>query len=457
MLQRRVSGGRGNPMVKWAMPTLPLLWAATTLLVAPATANNVLLITVDTLRGDVLAYAGGPAHTPFFDALAKDSWRFDACYAAAMLTNPAHASLMTSLYPRDHGVYDNDSGIADGVPTLASQFKSHGYATAAIINFPHLNPDVANLGQGFTTLQKGSLRERNAPTMTAAALALIDTLPQPWFVWLHYTDPHAPYDPPTDIAVTPDVLPFTATPIRRAERAAPGFQRQNPWFKKAFRTYADTRAVAARYLGEVENVDRALSALHQGLTDRGLGAHTIWSVTADHGENLGEHDLYFHHGGLYRSTVHVPLLIHIPAEAPRILPGLVQSIDVAPTLLDLARVPLWEPMRGHSLASYARGAGAPDAYAFSEHMLGQMAAVRGPEGTLIMHRRRSRQFPTYPIVPGTQEFFAANDVLEEHPTEAPATLVAALQAFLKAPTAAYKPRAAPPSNREALRALGYIE
>ena len=109
-----------------------------------------------------------------------------------MLTNPAHASLMTSLYPRDHGVYDNDSGIADGVPTLATQYQANGYATAAIINFPHLNPDVANLGQGFDTVQRGSLRERSAPAMTVAALELIATLPEPWFVWLHYTDPHVP-------------------------------------------------------------------------------------------------------------------------------------------------------------------------------------------------------------------------------------------------------------------------
>lgn len=434
-----------------------MLWATAALLAAPTPPPNILLITVDTLRGDVLGYAGGPARTPFFDALAAESWRFDACYAAAMLTNPAHASLMTSLYPRDHGVYDNDSGIADGVPTLARQMQKAGYHTAAIVNFPHLNPDVANLGQGFQTMLHGSLRERTAPAMTRAALEVIDTLPEPWFVWLHYTDPHAPYDPPKDIHVAAEDLPFAQSPIAAAERAAPGFQKQNPWFKKAFRAYPNTRAVAARYLGEVENVDRALSALRDGLQARGAAGHTVWSVTADHGENLGEHALYFHHGGLYRSTVHVPLVLHVPNTAPRVLPGLVQSIDIAPTLLQLAGVDPWEPMRGHSLVPYARGEGPADTYAFSEHMLGQMAAVRSAEGTLIVHRRRSRQFPSYPIVPGTQEFFAASDLHEEHPRRAPKALRQALQAYLQAPTAAYAPRAAPPSNREALRALGYIE
>ena len=114
-------------------------------------------------------------------------------------------------------------------------------------------------------------------------------------------------------------------------------------------------------------------------------------------------------------------------------------------------------MRGRSLVPYARSDGPADPYAFSEHMLGQMAAVRGPEGTLIMHRRRSAQFPSYPIVPGMREFFAADDLTESHPATAPADSVAALQAYLKSPAVASKPRAAPLSNREALRALGYIE
>ncbi|MEE8409012.1 MAG: sulfatase-like hydrolase/transferase, partial [Myxococcota bacterium] len=98
--------------------------------------ENVILITVDTLRADVLGTYGGEARTPVIDELAARGWTFDNCISASMLTNPSHASIMTSLYPRDHGVDDNESGIADGVRTLATAMRRNGARTAAVIGFP---------------------------------------------------------------------------------------------------------------------------------------------------------------------------------------------------------------------------------------------------------------------------------------------------------------------------------
>jgi arylsulfatase A-like enzyme len=146
-----------------------------------------------------------------------------------------------------------------------------------------------------------------------------------------------------------------------------------------------------------------------------------------------------------------------------VLSAPVSSVDIAPTVLDLAGLAPWAGVRGHSLVAYGQGAAAapPAAYAFSEHMLGQLASVRGPEGTLIVHRRRSRQFPSYPINPGTEELFAAEDLREAHPLPARGPtaerLRRALDAFLAEPAPTWQARPAPPNNQETLRSLGYIE
>ena len=116
---------------------------------APVDPLNVILITADTMRGDVSSLDGGPVSMPNLHALAQNGWHFRNSYSNSMLTTPSHVSLMTSLYPRDHGIYDNQGGIDDDATTLAESLQNAGYFTAAVIGFPHLNPNVSNLGQGF--------------------------------------------------------------------------------------------------------------------------------------------------------------------------------------------------------------------------------------------------------------------------------------------------------------------
>lgn len=423
---------------------------------------NIVLVTVDTLRGDVLGYAGGAARTPRLDALAKEAWTFRRCISASMLTNPAHVSLMTSLYPQDHGVYSNDMGVQDNVPTLAQHLRGRGYQTGAVIGFAHLNPDVSNLGQGFDRLVGAPAHERRAADTSRAGLALLDGLPAgPFFAWLHYTDPHAPYEPPEAQPVRPLAQP-QGTAMRHALAVAPRFQRDNPWFQGAFKAYAKTDDLVARYLAEVESVDAALGSLLDGLAARGHRDDTVVVITADHGENLGEHDLYFHHGGLYETTVHVPLLIRVPQAPPADLAALVQSVDIAPTLLELVQQPAWEPQRGQSLVPYARQAVPPRPYAFSEHMLGQLVAVRSAEGSLIVHRRSTVQFPSYPFRAGRQELYdRRQDPQEQHPLPLHSPLGArlrqALATFVGTPHVALTPRPGHNVDRDGLRSLGYTQ
>jgi arylsulfatase A-like enzyme len=421
--------------------------------------KNVILITVDTLRADFLGAYGGMAHTPNFDKLAATGWQFEQCYSASMLTNPSHASIMTSLYPRDHSVYDNESGIGNGVGTLASSLSRRGWNTMAVIGFPHLNPEVSNLGQGFAHIQRATRKELNAAETTESALNLLDSerKDRPFFMWVHYVDPHAPYEPGSHKNVR-EVYDHR-TPMIKAKRAAPGFQKNNPWFKKAFRKYKYTEELVNRYVAEIEETDAGIGELLRGLASRNLGDDTAIVLTSDHGENLGERDLYFHHGGLYKETTHVPLIIAAPNAKPVRYTGLVETVDIAPTILELLDAPRWEPMRGESLIAKIRGQEPARTHVYSEHMHRQLVSVRDVEQALILHRSSSRQFPNYRFESGkielldrTGESASAEQIKDAHQQD----IYKALQEYMGAGLR-FVARSAIRQDRESLRALGYIE
>jgi choline-sulfatase len=422
--------------------------------------DSVVLVTIDTLRADALGVYGGPARTPTIDKLGRDGWLFERCVSASMLTNPAHASLMTSLYLRDHGVYDNESGVREEARTLAVSLKRHGLRTAAVIGFLHLNPEVSNLGLGFDKVVRATATERTATEAAESALQALDEVAPggPFFLWVHMTDPHAPYDPDESLP-----LPALAskTPMAEAARAAPRFQRQNPWFAKAFQKYRFTEELSQRYFGEVEAADAGVAHLLEGLAQRNRLGRTAVIVTADHGENLGEHHLFFHHGGLYRETVMVPLIVSVPGMPAARIGGLVQSVDVAPTALDLVGAPFWEPMRGMSLVPVALGRKQPRAVAFAEHQLGQEAAVYTLTGSLILQRKSSKQFPSYPIVANHEELYdLVVDPNQTQPLAADHPLAAELRRQLWRYIGTGPEilgRKAEHLDRHALRTLGYIE
>ncbi len=410
--------------------------------------RNAVLITMDTVRADVLGYMGGPARTPALDRMATRGWNFKACMAASMLTNPSHASIFTSLYPRDHGVYDNDAGIAENTPTLATTLQAAGWHTGAVVNFMNLNPTVAHLGQVFARVIEATSAERSADLVTQEALKLIDHLPQPFFVWIHYSDPHAPYEPDTDGTASAGPWPHLAS-LGRVRNLMPAFQRHNAWFAQVLGRKGDTQPVVDAYIAEVERVDRALGQLQDGLASRHLGEKTVLLATADHGENLGEHNMFFHHGGLYNSTIHVPWVMQVPQAASMQRTELVSAIDIAPTLLDVLGVPAAKNMRGISAVRVDHAS----RLAFSEHMLGQLASVRSDKGTLILHRQNSRMFPAYPFSRGKREVLP-----RDLPEEEVERLDNALKTFLMPPVMASRSQALPmPERRATLRQPGYSD
>ncbi len=416
--------------------------------------HNFILITADTMRGDVASIDGGPAYTPTMAKMREHGWHFRRCISTSMLTNPSHASIMTSLYSQDHGVYDNSSGIAESHVTLAEAYADAGYDTHAVIAFKHLDPHVSRLGQGFKSVSPAPSREPDALASVERALEWLRARPTretPFFMWLHIVDPHAPYEA---TALDENREPLTAIkPMSKARRAAPGFQKSHPWYQSVFERNKTTELTQARYVTEVELVDRGLEMLLDGLKALKLDATTGIVFTSDHGENLGEQDLFFHHGGLYDSTVHVPLLFHLPWEpGAQEYESLVSTIDIAPSMLALSGLEVPDSMRGMELGSLLRGAKPTRAHAYSEHLYGLLTAVRSQTHTLIVHNKNSKMFPSYRFKKGREEWLGAKNVS----ASTKASLRKALSSWKRGQlgAASVKPES---QDMESLRQLGYVD
>ena len=161
---------------------------------------NVLLITVDTLRPDALGWVSGQNATPVIDRLAAEGFAFSAAVSPVPLTLPAHVSLLTGLVPPRHGVRDNGQILGSAPKLLAEAFAEAGYRTAAFVSgYPLSRP--FGLARGFghyddTLLEgEGQWLERRASETSEAALEWLASAGEPWLVWVHYYDPHLPYDP----------------------------------------------------------------------------------------------------------------------------------------------------------------------------------------------------------------------------------------------------------------------
>ena len=287
--------------------------------------QNVLLVTIDTLRADALGCDGGPARTPNLDAIAASGIRFTFAHAHAVVTLPSHASLLTGTYPFQHGFRENSGyRLSAGVPTLATRLKTHGYATGAFVGaFPldarfGLTPGFDVYDGRFDDLSGGGfiIAERPATTVVAHASAWIRAQSQRWFAWVHVYEPHAPYRPP------------------------PPFDRE----------YADRP-----YYGEVAAADQALGPLFE--LARASTRPTLVIVTGDHGEALGDHGESTHGLFVYESTLRVPLIMAIVPAGP--MPsGVTDShpaahTDIVPTVLDTVGLPVPADLVGHSLRTAA--------------------------------------------------------------------------------------------------------
>ncbi len=302
---------------------------------APARPRNVLLITLDTTRADHLGcYGRRPSRTPNLDRLAAEGARFTRCTTCSPLTLPSHSSILTGLYPFVHGARQNGTGrLAPGNQTIAEVLAERGFGTAATVASFVLNARFGT-AQGFAQYHDvqaggGNEAERRGDEVCDDALRLLAGLKdRPFFLWVHFYDPHFPYLSPR----TTDVL----SPLA--------------------------------YEDEVAFMDAQIGRLLDGLRAAGRERDTLVVAVADHGEGLNDHDEWKHGYFLYETTIHTPLLLRCPGIVPAgaVIDAQVRTIDLAPTMLDLLGVDGLPQAQGTSLAGLLRGAADPGLLAYSE-------------------------------------------------------------------------------------------
>ncbi len=302
--------------------------------------DNVVLVVIDTLRRDHLAtygYARNPA--PFLDQLAREGAAFDAITPAPW-TKPATVSLLTGLHPVHHQAVDRLDRIPPAALTLAERLRGAGYHTLGMSANGWVSAPFG-FDRGFDQfLLADSLK---APALNRELLPRIDRLEPPFFLYVHYIDPHLPYEPEVGWDGKPLAAAERARPVTVEEVDAPHFLHRSPELLARARDLYD---------GEIRSVDDALRAVVGRLTQRGLMAHTVLVVTADHGEELEDHGRMSHGQSVYQEVLQIPLVIRSPRLPAGRRPGRASLMDVVPTLLDLLGIERSgdDPLDGVSLA-----------------------------------------------------------------------------------------------------------
>ena len=304
---------------------------------------GVFLITIDTLRADhVHCYGYDQIRTPALDLLAEQGIRFTQAFTPSPITNSSHTSILTGLIPSSHGVSDFGVPLAAKYPTLAELLTKGGYTTAAFIGAVILDSKnlAPGLNRGFefydnfpevaTTKSRWGRLERRGMEVEERAESWLNTHSAgSHFVWLHFYDPHDPYEPPP---------PYSEV-------------------------YKDRL-----YDGEIAYADSALGRFLAYLKKQGWYEGAMIVVVGDHGEGLGEHHEDTHGIFLYDSTTHVPLIVKLPdeREAGRTVEAQVRTTDIMPTILSLLGIAAPANLDGDSLEPLLTGLEAPPRTVFGE-------------------------------------------------------------------------------------------
>ena len=336
---------------------------------ADGSRQNIVLVTLDTTRSRNLgAYGYARARTPNLDRLAREGVRFAHAYTPVPQTAPSHATILTGLHPAHHGVLYNGWRLPGEAVTLPEILRARGYDTAAAVSVDHL-ARAYGFAQGIDTyfdrsplfdrfyvyshstgsrfsipvvlrmlavraggapwLNMASHERRGDRTMDLALQWLARPRTRPFFLWVHLFDPHAPYKPP----------PGYTDPFRVGAAVLP----ESPFPARKIRDLLD------RYDGEVSFVDVQVGRLIEAL--RPVRERTLVVVVADHGESLGEHGWRGHNSHVTQEVIEVPLILDLPGRLPkgRVEQTRVFTMDIAPTVLEVAGLRVPRPMDGQSL------------------------------------------------------------------------------------------------------------
>ncbi len=396
--------------------------------------QNVLLITVDTLRADALGCDGGPARTPNIDALAASGVRFSFAHSQAVVTLPSHASILTGLYPFQHG-YRQNSGyrLTPGVQTLAARLKATGFQTGAFVGaFPldarfGLTPGFDVYDGRFDNVGTGAeflLPERPATVVVSRATQWIRGTHAKWFAWVHVYEPHAPYRPP------------------------PPFDRE----------YA-----SQPYYGEVAEVDLALAPLLDLVRNGSSnGRQTLVILTGDHGEALGEHGETTHGLFAYEATLRIPLIMANAGgtggsggsrRSGDVSDQPARHVDIVPTILDALALPVPAELPGHSLRTRADRDGGAARASYFEAMESMIDFGFAPLDGVLVGRDKYIHLPLPELYNLAADRAEATNLVDRS-AERARVLSARLTDFHAAIPGA--PQAEAPEVTARLQSLGYV-
>jgi arylsulfatase A-like enzyme len=304
----------------------------------------VLLVSLDTTRAGALSAYGHPKPTsPQIDRLAREGTLFARAYATDFWTLPSHASMLTGLYPSEHGASSETNRLPDNVATLAEQLSRAGYRTGGFVSNAWLSAE-RGFARGFERYEEAwrliasgsggyALDRRVVSGATEWMTSAQDD--RPFFAFINLNSAHLPYSP------DPLVLLDFAPGPRPIERVARLRQTKGVWrYIGGAESYdaLDFEILNELYQAEIAMVDALVGRLIEALEQQGVLDDTLVIVTSDHGENVGDHEMIDHVLSMYETTLHIPLIFRHPKhfEAGRTEQALVSLVDIVPTVLDVA-------------------------------------------------------------------------------------------------------------------------
>jgi arylsulfatase A-like enzyme len=320
---------------------------------------NIILTILDTVRAqDISCYGYSRPTTPWLDRVANEGTLFPNAITPAPWTIPAHASLFTSLYPSQHKVNQMGDRLSGSYVTLAEALKAIGYTTLGVSGNAFVGPQYG-FDRGFDQFCMGwTLFQREASSVIKQTLNKVyakfltnyydkgawlvtrvvtrwlrqrKSHEQPFFLFANYLDAHGPYQPPPGYRQ----LFLNGTPWRKTRNI-----NQNAWryvSRMAPMTAGDFEILTALYDAQIRYVDEQIGRVYRALQGNSLLDNTLWIITSDHGENIGEHGLMGHQYCLYDTVLRVPLIIRYPLafQANTVVEEQVSLLDVLPTIIDL--------------------------------------------------------------------------------------------------------------------------
>lgn len=432
--------------------------------------QNLIIVTIDTLRADGLGcYGNSLVKTPVLDRLIAQGSLFLDASAEVPITNPSHCSLFTGCYPYSHGVVNFGYRLTPDKWTLTQGLRARGYRTAAFVSGFSLVARVSGLERDFEVYDdrwsnEQQRTDRPAGEATDAALTWLDSIQQPFVLWLHYFDPHKSYSPPKEYGLMylDEYAPATTTtpPLLRAQ-SGPALTAPP---RNGVKPRPDDSVIDnnwRRYLGEISYVDSQLNRLITYLIERRLWSDTALLITADHGESFGNDYWFRHVDRVYQSLLHIPLFMYLPhRKTPQLIEWSTRMIDVAPTLAEWFDLDYGD-CDGHSLLSNLTNEVPPPP--LNSFALAPGRKVPWSQGTLHSVRDDQWKLIRYEDERRAELFNLAEDPTESTDQSASRPdLVGTMQEQLTTWLSSFQPRTGgafelADADEEKLRALGYLQ